>query len=348
MYNPEEFFDSPLKKPVIKTNKSKQQQQILLVLLIGLACYYFMIYLPEEENKKKQEQESQASQKSAEELQQEAEDDAWKKGRIWELETYTWADRIVKGKANSLTGQYQNLSKLFTDEDRNPKFYFSRSATYKIYFPPSLRAYYEKGQESSNKSFRSKLSMLENEEELILSDEIEAWISETVNNPTRGVIDKNNRGNNALFYGTEGTGKTATMKNICVRANKYPLVEIKGSNLTPTELDQSSEILPLQKFAYTISELEWNLVKECGFEREADNGEVRYILFVDEANQISNNAAFFQSNQLRFLKECMEGVDKTESSNNLWVFATNHKDQVEKATYRKGRLSNPLDFSWTW
>jgi hypothetical protein len=46
------------------------------------------------------------------------------------------------------------------------------------------------------------------------------------------------------------------MKNLCYRANKYPLVEIKGSNLTPTESDQKAEILPLQKFAYTISELE--------------------------------------------------------------------------------------------
>jgi len=77
-----------------------------------------------------------------------------------------------------------------------------------------------------------------------------------VKDPTKGKVNKDSRGNNALFYGTEGTGKTATMKNVCVRANCYPLVEIKGSNLTPTESDQSAEILPLQKFAYTLSELE--------------------------------------------------------------------------------------------
>jgi len=41
------------------------------------------------------------------------------------------------------------------------------------------------------------------------------------------------------------------------------------------------------------------------------------MLFVDEANQISNNSGFFQPNQLRFLKDCMEGIDQKEVSNNL-------------------------------
>ncbi|CAI2175620.1 14553_t:CDS:2 [Funneliformis geosporum] len=63
-------------------------------------------------------------------------------------------------------------------------------------------------------------------------------------------------------------------------------------------------------------------------ERET-NGEVRYILFVDECDQISNNTMIHDPNRLRFLKELLEG-------------------NVESATYREGRLSNPLDFSWTW
>jgi hypothetical protein len=46
------------------------------------------------------------------------------------------------------------------------------------------------------------------------------------------------------------------MRNLCVKANKYPLVVVTGSDLTPTEADQKAEILPLHKFAYTISELE--------------------------------------------------------------------------------------------
>ena len=78
---------------------------------------------------------------------------------------------------------------------------------------------------------------------------------------------------------------------------------------TPTKEDQESKLLPLKKFVYTISEIEWTLVETYGFERE-ENGEVRYILFVDEANQISNNSLVFQSNGLKFLKDCLESADR--------------------------------------
>jgi hypothetical protein len=86
--------------------------------------------------------------------------------------------------------------------------------------------------------------------------------------------------------------------------------------LTPTKEDQEAGVLPLKKFCYTISELEWSLVKEFGFERE-ENGEVRYILFVDEADQISNNALTHDPTKLRFLKDCLEGVNKSARSQNL-------------------------------
>jgi len=43
----------------------------------------------------------------------------------------------------------------------------------------------------------------------------------------------------------------------------------------------------------------------------------------------------------------MEGVNKEKQSQNLWIFATNYLEEVDKAVYRPGRLSNPLDFSWT-
>jgi len=66
------------------------------------------------------------------------------------------------------------MSSLFTDGDRNPKFYFSRAAPYRIYFPPALQEYYERGKESEDEKFKDKLFMLEEEEELILSDEINA------------------------------------------------------------------------------------------------------------------------------------------------------------------------------
>jgi hypothetical protein len=328
--------------------KNKEKKNLLLLLVGAGLAYYFFVYLPEEEenNKKKQSnQHSSASQeenRSPEEIQKELEENAWEKGRIWELPVHNWADRIVKGKSSSLIGEYQKFANLFPDGDKDERFYFSRAAPYTIHFPPSLEDYYEKG-----KDLELNCNLLEEEEELVLSKAIDRWIERVEHNPIRGKKDRNKKDNSALFYGAPGTGKTATMKNLCYNADKYPLVEIKGSNLTPTEADQKAEILPLQKFAYTISELEWSLVKDYGFERK-DNGEVRYILFVDEANQISNNSLVFQPNKLKFLKDCLEGVNQDERSNNLWVFATNHLDQIEEAVYREGRLSNPLDFSWTW
>ena len=121
--------------------------------------------------------------------------------------------------------------------------------------------------------------------------------------------------NNALFYGMTRTGKSQTVKNLCWESNKYPLVKIEGSSLTP-RLKVAMNVL--EKFQYTISYLEWTLEKTYGFEREP-NGEVCYILFVDECNQISNNAAFFESNKLQFIKECIEGNQSSRSSetNNL-------------------------------
>lgn len=338
-----DYWEDKPKAPINKKHKKKEQSKLFfLLLLIGLG-YYFLVYLPDEKAtaKKEKQQANISSNKSPEELQAELEEDAWQKGRIWELPAYSWADRIVKNKSSSLLGEYLNYASLFPDGDRNEKFYFSRAANYIVFFPPSLKEYYDKGKEIRLENCK----FLEKEKELILSDEIKSWIERVIENPTRGEYKK--LGNNALFYGAPGTGKTETMRNICVKANKYPLISIAGSDLTPTDSDQKAEILPLHKFAYTISELEWSLVNDYGFERE-ENGEVRYILFVDEANQISNNSLIFQSNGLKILKDCLESTGKDEETKNLWVFATNHRDQVEKATFRPGRLSNPLDFTWNW
>ncbi|CAG8568608.1 4151_t:CDS:2 [Ambispora leptoticha] len=130
-------------------------------------------------------------------------------------------------------------------------------------------------------------------------------------NPARGQIDQTSgKDNNALFYGAPGTGKTSITKRLCLRTNRFPVIEIKVDNF--------------------------------GFTRSSD-GEVRYILFVDEANQISENSLKHSPSYLRFLKECMEGVNKEKQSQNLWIFATNYLDEVDKAVYRPGRLKNPRD-----
>ena len=77
------------------------------------------------------------------------------------------------------------------------------------------------------------------------------------------------------------------------------------------------------------------------------NGEVRYILFVDEADLVSKDSRLGEYTYLVFLKECMEQISKEKQSQNLWIFATNHIEMIARPVYRPGRLSNPLDFSWT-
>lgn len=337
-----DYFDFDKKSESKTKQRKNQQQQLLLLLLLvaGATYYYFMVYLPEEETKTQQQ--TQVPQKSSEELQQEMEEDAWDKGRIWELPVQSWADIAVNKMKSILVRKYQEDASVFPNGDRDERFYFSRSASYAVHFPPTLRENYERA-----KKAEIDCSLLENTEELILSEEIMIWEKRVLLDPTRGKPDADKKDNSALFYGAPGTGKTRTMQNICVQANKYPLVEIKGAALTPSKDDQDSGLLPLKKFQYTISELEWSLVKECGLEREA-NGEVRYILFVDEADQISNNALTHDPTKLRFLKDCLEGVDATARSSNLWVFATNYLNDVDKAVYREGRLSNPLSFDWNW
>ncbi len=88
---------------------------------------------------------------------------------------------------------------------------------------------------------------------------------------------------------------------------------------------------------------------DYGFER-AEDGEVRYILFLDEADQVCTTNLLPPkdvSTQLTFLKECMGSDNKSEESKNLWIAATNHLDSINIAVYQAGRLSNPLSFSWT-
>jgi hypothetical protein len=268
------------------------------------------------------------------------ENENYRKGKIWELPIRSWADKKIKSAAGALVSEYQEEINLFPDGDKHPNFRFSRTAAYEIYFPPSLQEHYEEG----IKNKETNCSMLKGKEDLVLSEDIIAWYKNTVANPVRGEIGKGEA--NALFYGMTRTGKSATVKNLCFEANKYPLVKIDGSSLTPRI---KSKLKVDEKFYYTISELEWTLEKTYGFEREA-NGEIPYILFVDECNQISNNSLTFDPNHLRFVKDCIEGnkSSRSKETNNLWIMATNHLDQIEEAVYQSGRLSNKLSFSWTW
>src|SRR5437016_5289086 len=105
-------------------------------------------------------------------------------------------------------------------------------------------------------------------------------------NPIRGERDSNTGlDNNALFYGAPRTGKSIMAEKLTYEADNYPLIVIQGSSLTPRDLDYKAGIDPLNKFIFTLCDINYTLEDDFNFRRE-DNGEVRYILFIDEANQI--------------------------------------------------------------
>ncbi|CAG8773348.1 27403_t:CDS:10, partial [Gigaspora margarita] len=266
-----------------------QQGLLLLLLAAGAAYYYFMVYLPDEERKVLEEK-IQTELEKVKKIQPNDYDNITSL-----LITYKGTEPqklALKNKKAALDGaidisgtlvaEYQEEVNLFPSGDKHPNFHFSRTAAYEIFFPPSLQEHYEAGKDSG-------------ETNLI--------------NPVRGDMESGE--NNALFFGMTRTGKSAVMKNLCFEANKYPLVIVKGSSLTPR-------------------------LKTYGLERKA-NGEVRYILFVDECNQISNNSMTFDPNLLQFVKECIEG--------NKSIMATNHLNQIEEAVYQAGRLASPLNFN---
>ena len=138
-------------------------------------------------------------------------------------------------------------------------------------------------------------------------------------NPIRGEPDPNNseKDNNALFYGVGGTGKTSLVRKLAYEADLYPLIEIKGPALTPRKEDYDNGVENLEKFIFTLCDIENTLEDDYGFFRES-NGEIRYILFVDEADNVCTNTALSNDyTKLIFLKTCMEGINKEEQSQNL-------------------------------
>jgi len=157
-----------------------------------------------------------------------------------------WADKKLKDISGTLVTAYQEEVNLFPDGDKHPDFHFSRTASFIIYFPPSLREHCEAGE----KAGEINCEMLKEKEELVLSNDIITWYNNVVTDPIRGQDDNEN---NALFYGMTRTGKSQTLKNLCRESDKYPLVEIKGSSLTP-RLKVNMNVL--EKFQYTISYIE--------------------------------------------------------------------------------------------
>src|SRR5438045_6950172 len=108
-------------------------------------------------------------------------------------------------------------------------------------------------------------------------------------------------------------------EKLAYEADVYPLVVIQGSNLTPNRTNILNDVNLLIKFFFTISSITYDLADDYGFER-AEDGEVRYILFLDEADQVCMNSMDppkHTSSELTFLKECMGSDNKSEESKNL-------------------------------
>jgi len=269
-----------------------------------------------------------------------------KQGLHWRrklVEKHSWADKWLVDNVQTFETAWARMKDIM---NREPE-HFNVAASYKIKFPPSLWNDLTEEQKAHKKA--NELKLKDEVQNYKFSSLIEEWERKTKLNPVRGELDPNNLAdldNNALFYGASRTGKSVMAEKLAYEADVYPLVVIQGSTLTPRKIDYDAGIDPLAKFIFTLCDIDFTLTDDFNFKRE-ENGEVRYILFVDEANQITTSTLISKSTELTFLKECMGSDSKREESKNLWIMATNHLDQIDAAVYQSGRLSNPLCFSWT-
>lgn len=264
-------------------------------------------------------------------------------GLHWRKESQktSWADKWLNDNVQTFEQAWSKMSDIMKKEPE----YFNIAASYKIKFPPSLWNSLTEKQKKHKKAEELKLG--DDVPTYKFSELITKWEEKVKMNPTRGKKDSISKlDNNALFYGAPRTGKSVMSEKIAYEADRYPLVVIQGSSLTPRDLDYKAGIDPLGKFIFSLCDIDYTLEDIFGFERE-DNNEVRYILFIDEANQITTSTLISKSTELTFLKECMGSDTRINESQNLWIAATNHLHEINPAVYQPGRLSNPLDFSWT-
>ena len=270
-------------------------------------------------------------------------------GLHWRREPRNWADRWLISNKQSFESSWQEMTRIMGEEPNH----FSINAIYKIKFPPSLwNDLSEKQKQLAKSKGYGELTLRDQVQDYRFNALVDEWYDKVLLDPVRGEQDPNNPAeldNNALFYGAPRTGKSIKVEQLVYEADKYPLVVIQGSTLTPKSRDQKVNVDLLLKFIYTISTINNDLVDNFGYER-AESGEPQYILFIDEGDQVCTTNLLppkDASSQLTFLKECMGSDDKVEESKNLWIVATNHLNNVDIAVYQSGRLSNALSFSWT-
>src|SRR3954465_14548555 len=167
--------------------------------------------------------------------------------------------------------------------------YFDAKAIYRIQFPPLLWSDLpEEQKQLAQQNGHGELNLRDEVQNYKFSPLIEEWEDKTKSDPVRGELDPNdlsNLDNNALFYGAPRTGKSVMAEKLAYEADKYPLVTIQGSSLTVNKPQGIIGLDLMLKFFFTIASITYDLADDYGFERE-DDGEVRYILFLDEADQV--------------------------------------------------------------
>lgn len=206
----------------------------------------------------------------------------------------------------------------------------------------------ELSEEQKNNKKAEELKLREEVESYTFNPKIDNWYDKVLVDPVRGERDKSKIDNNATLYGAPRTGKSIIVEKLAYNADRYPLVVIQGSSLTPNLNDQKCTIDNFKKFIYTVCDINNSLVDEFNLERNPASGEPQYIFFIDEANQVSENTFAKRSSGLTFLKECTGSDDyKNNESHNLWIIATNYLSEIDEAVYQSGRLANQLNFSWT-
>jgi len=271
-----------------------------------------------------------------------------RQGLHWLREPNNWADKkleILQQDFNNSWNQFCSIVNPYEKSENEPKKCVF-GASYKIKFPPLLWNELNEAQKKHEKVEELKLrSEVDN---YTFNPKIDNWYDKALIDPMRGDRDRSNFDNNATLYGAPRTGKSIIVEKLAYNADRYPLVVIQGSALTPTINDQKCGIDNFKKFIYAICDINNTLIDDFGIEINEESGEPPYIFFIDEANQVSENTFARKSSGLIFLKECMGSDDyKRNESHNLWIVATNHLSEIDEAVYQPGRLANQLNFSWT-
>ncbi|RHZ36568.1 hypothetical protein [endosymbiont GvMRE of Glomus versiforme] len=179
----------------------------------------------------------------------------------WRREPHSWTDKWLANKQADFVTAWDS----FTNKLGKEPPYFNMTASYKICFPPSLWDDLNEEQKAHHRA--EELRLREEVQEYKFSSIVEEWEQKALANPIRGELNTqlNELDNNALFYGAPRTGKSIMAEKLAYETDRYPLVVIQGSSLTPRKADYDANIDPLTKFIFTLCDIDHTLVDDFGF-----------------------------------------------------------------------------------